>query len=266
MHILVCIKQVPDPEGPKEAFQINQEDMRVMPSGIPPVMSLFDENALEGALQIKDSSSQAVKISIVSIGKKISAAVMMRGLAAGADELIVVQDAQFDLGRMDSLATARVLQKTIEKIGDVDLILMGRQSADWNCGQTGIFLGAEMNIPCITLGTKIEVDGDGIKVQRLIPDGQELIKTGMPAVVMVSNEIGELRYPSMKERRLSKKKPVVKWQAGDIGMNALDAPKLALAELISPVFESKECQMVEGASPDEMGKRLATILKEESVL
>ena len=96
MHIIVCIKQVPDPEGPSESFDINTELNQVNPIGIPPVLSLFDENALEAALRIKDAHGQDTKITILSIGKRVSNAVMIKALAAGADELIKVEDPCFD--------------------------------------------------------------------------------------------------------------------------------------------------------------------------
>ncbi|MCP4683010.1 MAG: electron transfer flavoprotein subunit beta, partial [Desulfobacterales bacterium] len=75
MKILVCIKQVPDPEGPQDCFVINPETLRVEPKGIPPVLSLFDENALEAALRVKDNNKD-VNITVISIGKRISNAVL----------------------------------------------------------------------------------------------------------------------------------------------------------------------------------------------
>ena len=112
MHIVVCIKQAPDHEGPRESYEIDQDALRVVPRGIPPVLSLFDENALEAALRIKDNSDD-VKVTILSIGKKVSNAVMVRALAAGADELAKVEDERFDSHELDSWATAGVMAKTM---------------------------------------------------------------------------------------------------------------------------------------------------------
>ena len=84
MKLIVCIKQVPDPEGPRESFVINHETGKVEPQGIPPVLSLFDENALEAALRIKDKDPGNVQVTLLSLGKKVSSAVMLKALAAGA--------------------------------------------------------------------------------------------------------------------------------------------------------------------------------------
>ena len=140
MNIIVCIKQVPDPEGPQDCFAINPETVRVEPRGIPPVLSLFDENALEAALRIKDAHGEEVKITVVSVGRRISNAVLQKALAVGADDLVKVEGEAFESGSLDSFATASALAATIKQIDAYDLILAGRQAADWNAGQVGIFL------------------------------------------------------------------------------------------------------------------------------
>ncbi|MBW1824772.1 MAG: electron transfer flavoprotein subunit beta/FixA family protein, partial [Deltaproteobacteria bacterium] len=206
MHIIVCIKQVPDPEGPRDSFEINEALNQVQPIGIPPVLSLFDENALEAALRIKDTGGQDVKITVLSIGKRVSNAVMFKALAAGADELLRVEDPAFESGKLDSFLTAKAISQAIKKIGNFDLILVGRQAADWNSGQTGIYVAGNLGIPCITLAQKVTVKSNSALVERLRTNGYEVVKTGLPAVIMVSNEVGELRYHAMKERREAKKK------------------------------------------------------------
>lgn len=121
MHIVVCMKQVPDPESPSESFAINQETMRVEPRGIPPVMSLFDENALEAALKVKDADRAGTKVTVLSAGKKVPDAVMLKSLAAGADELFKIEGPDLDNMALNARGTAHVLAKAIEKIGDADL-------------------------------------------------------------------------------------------------------------------------------------------------
>ena len=266
MHIIVCIKQVPDPEGPRDSFEINDELNQVQPIGIPPVLSLFDENALEAALRIKDTLGQNVKITVLSIGKRVSNAVMFKALAAGADELLKVEDPGFDSGKLDSFLTANVISRTIKKIGHYDLILVGRQAADWNSGQTGIYVAGNLGIPCITLAKKVDVESDSVLVERLRTNGYEVVKTGLPAVVMVSNEVGELRYPAMKERREAKNKPVTDWDAKEIEFDPSLKNKLVLKKLYSPVFESAQCKIIEGSTPEEAGKNLAKQLREDQVI
>lgn len=266
MRIIVCIKQVPDPEGPRESFAINEELNCVEPKGIPPVLSLFDENALEAALRIKDNDKDNVKVTILSIGKKVSNAVMIKALAAGADELFKVEDDLFESGKLDSFATASVLSSAIKQIGDYDLILVGRQAADWNAGQVGVNIAGILDTPCITLAQNITPDGDQVLVERVLSNGYESVKTRLPAVVMVSNEIGELRYPAMKERRIAKKKPVTAWSTGDISFTDLPKSKVTLKKLFTPELPESNCLMIKGATLSEAGRNLALKLKEDGVI
>ncbi len=266
MHIIVCIKQVPDHEGPRDAFVVNSEKNCVEPKGIPPVLSLFDENALEAALKIKDKAEEEVKITVLSIGKRVANAVMIKALAAGADEIIKVEDPDFESENLDSHLAAELLAKTIKKIGDWDLILVGRQASDWNSGQTGIYLAGNLDVPCITLAQKIDVEIGNIIVERVQPDGREVVKCALPAVVMVSNELGELRYPAMKERREARKKPVVAWGVGDIDFDGDLKKRIIVKRLYQPELEKGHCQIIEGSSSAEAGRNLAQRLREENVI
>ncbi len=266
MHIIVCIKQVPDPEGPRDSFEINSELNKVLPIGIPPVLSLFDENALEAALRIKDEFGQTAKITVMSIGKRVANAVMLRALASGADELLKVEDTVFESGIHDSISTADAISKAIKKTEKYDLILVGRQAADWNSGQVGIYIAAKLGIPCITLAQKVEVESNHVMIERLRTNGYETVKTPLPAVVMVSNEIGELRYPAMKERREAKKKPITQWNAEDIGFHPSTSNRLVLKKLYAPVLETSHCKMIEGDTAEEAGKLLAKQLLEDQVI
>ena len=266
MRIIVCIKQVPDPEGPRESFTINEEANCVEPQGIPPVLSLFDENALEAALRIKDKDKENVQITILSIGKKVSNAVMIKALAAGADELIKVEDDAFETGKLDSFATASILASAIKKFGNYDLILVGRQAADWNAGQVGINLASILDLPCITLAQSVVPDRNQIVAERVLKNGYETVKTNLPAVVMVSNEIGELRYPAMKERRIAKSKPVTAWSTGEIGLSDIPKNRIRLKRLFVPELPESNCLMISGKTLSEAGRNLALKLKEDGVL
>ncbi|MCP4751849.1 MAG: electron transfer flavoprotein subunit beta/FixA family protein [Proteobacteria bacterium] len=265
MHIVVGIKQTPDHEGPRESYEINHELNRVEPRGIPPVLSLFDENALEAALRIKDTRDD-VKITIVSIGRRVANAVMIRALAAGADELIKVEDEQFEAHLLDTPATARIMGKTLERIGDFDLVLVGRQASDFNSGYMGIALGHILNIPCITFAQKVEIDSDKLTVNRVTDAGHEVVTSKLPAVVMVSNELGELRYPAMKERREAKKKPVQAWSAADIDLGETPAGGLTLKRLYYPELKTVDCRFVEGENPANAGRNLAKALLDSQIL
>lgn len=266
MKIIVCMKQVPDPEGPRECFVINPETVRVEPRGIPPVLSLFDENALEAALRIKDDHGEEVKITLVTLGGRISNVVLQKALSVGADDLVKVEGEAFESGGLDSFGTASALAATIKRIGGYDLILAGRQAADWNAGQVGIFLAGLLEHPVVTLAEKVDIQGENVVVKRLIPSGYETVRTKLPAVVVVSNEVGELRYPTMIQRREAKTKPITAWGASDIGLDRAPENRVVMKRLFAPEMRKGQCQLIDGETPDEAGRNLAQRLRNDGVL
>jgi len=265
MHIIVCMKQVPDPEGPRDAFEINKVSGMVEPRGIPPVLSLFDENALEMALRIKDVHHDGTKISVLSMGKRIPNAVMLKALAVGADELVKVEDERLDAGLLDSFATAMILAAAIRKMPH-DLIIVGRQSADFNNGQVGIGLAHILDLPVITLARMVRVHGGNVEIERVLANGHEVVVAPIPAVIMASNEVGELRYPTMIQRREAKQKPIHTWGLNDTGFTAIPSPRLIRKRLYAPELQLRQCRIFGGVAPAEAGKNLALQLKEDRVI
>lgn len=266
MRIIVCIKQVPDPEGPPSSFVVNAELNRVEPKGIPPVLSVFDENALEAALKIKDEMNNQCTITVLTMGRKTSDAVLQKALAVGADELFKVEDESLDSAELDSYHTAGALSAAITAIGGYDLILVGRQAADWNAGQTGIGIASLLGIPAVTLARKITVKDHDVYVERVIAKGYEILKSPLPAVVMVSNEIGQLRYPTMVQRREAKTKPNTTWNADKIGYTEKISNRVVLRKLQAPDIKKRRCHVIEGATFGDAGKKLAERLRADSIL
>ena len=265
MRIIVCMKQVPDPEGPRDAFSIHPETGMVEPRGIPPVLSLFDENALEMALRIKDVHPAGAVVTVLSMGKRISNAVMLKALAAGADELLKIEDENLDAGRLDSFATAQVLAATI-RTRPFDLIIVGRQAADFNDGQVGIGLSHILGLPVITLARALTVKGCDLRVERVLARGHEVVCAPLPAVVMASNEVGELRYPSMIQRREAKQKPVHAFVLSDFGITVPPALRLIRKRLYAPDIKMRSCRIFNASTPAEAGRNLALQLREDRII
>jgi len=266
MRIIVCIKQVPDPEGPPSSFVVDPILKRVEPRGIPPVLSIFDENALEAALRLKDEMKGECTVTVLTMGRKISDAVMLKSLAVGADELVKVEDEALDSANLDSFRTAGALSCAIRAIGHYDLILVGRQAADWNAGQTGIGVAMMLGIPVITMARKISKRDNELYVERLIPGGYEVLKSPLPAVVMVSNEIGQLRYPTVIQRREAKNKPNTALNAAKINYSVSGGNKVVIKKLYAPDVKKRNCTIIAGNTFEEAGKKLAERLRADSVL
>jgi len=262
MNVIVCMKQVVDPEAPVSAFKIDAEAMKVLPpGGTPPVLNPFDENALEAALKIKDG--QETKITVISMGKMLAKPIVQKSLAAGADELVTLEDNVFD--DLDSYATAAILAAAIKKIGEYDLILCGRQASDTDAGQTGSGIAEILDLPSVTEASKIEASGGKATVERVVSDGCEIIEVPLPALVTVSNEIGELRAATVKAIMEARKKPVTTWNAGDLEVEPAQLKKTNLLKLYQPTHEG-ECEIIEAASEEEAGIKLALKLREDKII
>ena len=263
VNIVVCAKQVIDPETPASAFRIDSDTNRVIPpAGIPPVVNGFDENAVEAALPIKEEVGGS--ITILSLGNNFVMDVMKKPLSMGADQLVLVQDEAVE--NLDAYATAYALSAAIKKIGEFDLILCGRQASDWDNAYVPLGIAEMLGLPSITLAQKVEITDNGLVVERTLSDGYEVIEAPLPAVVTVTNELGEPRYPTLRGiMTASRKRPTV-WTASDIGLDSESlVPRLVLTELYVP-FSDQQCEFIEGEDEADAGRKLALRLREEKLI
>ena len=263
MNIIVCVKQVMDPETPASAFAIDSDARRVLPApGIPPVVNGFDENAVEAALRRKAAGE--AKITIISVGNGFVMDVMKKPLSMGADELILVQDELVQ--DLDSYATATVLAEAIKKVGEFDLILCGRQASDWDNAHVPLGVAEMLGLPSVTLAQKIEVTDDGIVVERALTDGYEVVEAPTPCVITVTNELGEARYPTLRGIMAATRKAPINLTPSDLGLNANDlAPALDLERLFVPESD-RNVEVIEGDDEEDAGRRLALRLREENLI
>jgi len=258
LRIIVCAKEIPDPEAPLSDVSVDAERMEVIVDA-PQVISPFDENALEAALVLKEEIG--AKITVLSMGKKVSDTVLRKSLAAGADELILLQDDVFE--KLDSHSIASALADAIRKIGEYDLVLTGRQAGDWDSGQVGLILGEMLGLPCINLAREIKVEDGKVLVKKNIPGGYEQVRAKMPALVTVSNEVGELRYISRTKmlKMLRGATSIPSWNSDDFVSVREELQKMGIVELSSPPDMGRDCEFLDGATPDEKAEKLAAVFK-----
>ena len=267
MHFVVCAKQIPDPETPPAAFRVDETNNVVIPAqGIAPVLSQFDGIAAEAALRIKEAGAD-VKITVVSLGKESAQAAIKQVLAMGADEGLLLDDDAFEGG--DWTTTVKVLSAAVQKLGDVDAVFCGRQSADWDMGQTGLGIAETLGWSCAILAKDVQVADGAMTVQRVLPDGFQTVKMPMPSVVTVSNELGEPRYPKLAQIMQAAKKTVTKWTAADLeidgGSIGASAARLKLERLFIPAAGG-QVTLMEGDTPQEMAENLVKALQADKVL
>ncbi len=267
MNIIVCVKQIPDPETPASSFKVDEAAKKVIPAqGVAPVVNPYDPQATEAALRLRDAAGGG-KVTVVSLGADSARDAIKHALAMGCDEGVLLSDPAFD--GMDNFQTATALAKAIQNIGEYDLVLTGRAAADWDMGVVPFGIAQELGIPCVTVAKAIEKDGDALAVERVLDDGFQKVKTPLPAVVSVSNEFGEPRYPQLRQIMMAAKKTVQVLGAGDLGLGADDTGEanrlLPLEALYIPKIESN-VEIIEGESPEEKAANLVKKLREAKLI
>ncbi|MFA5692596.1 MAG: electron transfer flavoprotein subunit beta/FixA family protein [Acholeplasmataceae bacterium] len=208
-HIVVCVKQVPVSNN----LKIDPVTKNVIRGTEAGVMNPFDKNALEAALKLKERYGG--KVTLLSMGPKNFEITLRGGLAMGSDEAILLSSRSF--GGADTLATGYVLSEAIKKLGDVNLVLFGRQSIDADTGQVGPIVAEFLGWPQITYVNKITPLTDGfIKATRLMENMEQSIEAKLPVVLTVRSELNNPRYPTPRNIQLSYQKKITIWDEKDI--------------------------------------------------
>ena len=256
MKIIACIKQVPDSEA-----KVKAEGGQVSWGDAPLVINPFDEYAVEGALQQKEAAGGTV--TALCIGPESAKEALKHALAMGADEAILVSDPA--LNDLDTAGAAKVLAAAIQKIGDADMIIFGRQTLDNGAGLTPAQTARVLGLPMLGLAGSIKVEGGAVTVERVLEEGRQIMKANLPAVLSVVQSIGEPRYPSFMGIRKASKAAIPLWSLGDLGISA-PAPIVTRAELINPPVQETAIEMITGETPVEIAEKLADKIIAEKVL
>ena len=263
LHIVVTAKQVVDPETPASAFVIEDKKVAIS-ANFSPVINGYDEQAVEAALRIKEAVGD-VRITVLSCGPSFALDVIKKPLAMGADDLILLQDPNFE-NSIDPTLVIKALAIAIKKIGDVDLVISGRQASDWDNALVPIGIAEFLDWPLATIARKIDVEGTKVTVERVLPDGYEIVETSTPAVITVSNELGNPRYPNMRGIMGARRIQPTIWDTNELEL-AGEAVDIAM-ELVSLEKPTKlvQTEIIEGEDEADSGRKLALRLREERVI
>ena len=199
MKTAICIKRTPDTEA---RIRVSGDGGSIDESGLKFVVSPYDEFAVEAALRLKDATGEGETISL-SLGDASVAEQLRSTLAMGVDRAIRLDGE----GSMDGLAVARALAAELKELAP-DLVLCGMKSADDDQQQVGPMLAELMGLPCVTVVSEIEKDGDTLVCHREVEGGTEVVEVDLPAVVTITKGPHEPRYPSLKGIMAAKKKPM----------------------------------------------------------
>lgn len=210
MKIVVLAKHVPDATG-ERTFAADGTVDRASSDGL---LSELDEYAVEQALQIADERDD-VEVVAMTLGPEDAADAIKRSLQMGASAGVHIIDEA--VHGSDALATSAILAEAITKAAP-DLVICGMASTDGTMGVIPAMIAERLNWPAATLGATLSLADDQVTIRRDDDVASLTIEASLPAVVSVTDQSGEARYPSMKGILAAKKKPVETWTLADLGI------------------------------------------------
>lgn len=241
MKIVVCIKQVPN----TDTVKIDPKTNNLVRSNVEGIINLFDRNAIEAALQLRQQAGG--EVILLSMGPNSYISSLRDGLAMGADSAILLSSRKF--GGADTLATAYVLSEAIKKIGNVDLILFGRQSVDADTGQVGPIVAEELQVPQVTFAESIELqDKNQLIGHRLLDNLVQEVKVHLPAVVTVRDEMNQPRYETPLNIQKSFEKEITIWSENELAVNPAQIGQTGSPTVVKRIY-----------SPEKAGRQTTTL-------
>lgn len=212
MKIVVCLKQVPDTNHVK----FDPETHNLIRSGVAGRLNPFDQNAIEAALQLRERAGGTV--TLLSMGPDSTKETLRDGLAMGADDAVLLSSRAF--AGSDTLSTGYILAQAIRGIGDVDLVLFGRQAVDADTGQVGPIVAEDLGLPQATFAEKITVLGaTTLQVTRDLDQLTQTVELTLPSVITVRSELNQPRYETPKNIQASFSKPLLTWTEADLTLD-----------------------------------------------
>lgn len=244
MNIIVLVKQVPDTSEVK----LDPKTGSLIREGIESIINPDDLHALEAAVSLKEAHGG--KITVISMGPPQAIDAISEALGMGADEGILLSDKAF--AGADTWATSITLGMAIEKVGEYDLILCGRQAIDGDTAQIGPQVADYLQLPQLTYVCEIEqIDKKGIIVKRRLEDGYERVQCTLPALLTAIGELNMPRYPMVGRLidACKEKAPIRVWNAADIGVQTrqvgLEGSLTHVIKTFAPKFK-REGEILEG--------------------
>ncbi|OQX87272.1 MAG: electron transfer flavoprotein subunit beta [Candidatus Omnitrophica bacterium 4484_70.2] len=238
MRIIVCIKQVPEITQVKIDFNTNT----LVREGVASFINPFDMYALEEAVRLKEKYQ--AQTYVITMGPPQAESSLREALALGIDEAVHLCDKVF--AGSDTWATSFVLAKAIEKIGEFDLIICGKQTSDGDTAQVGPGIATHLNIPQATYVKKIDFinfNNKVMRVERLLERGYEVLEVKLPALITVVKEINEPRLPSFRGKLRAKKQSIPVWTSQDLKISeqevGLNGSPTQVVKLLNPPLRSK---------------------------
>ncbi|MBN3037829.1 MAG: electron transfer flavoprotein subunit beta/FixA family protein [Candidatus Omnitrophica bacterium] len=257
MHIVVCIKQVPESTD----ITINPETNTLVREGVASIINPYDMYAIEEALRIKEKAGG--KVTVITMGPPQAESALREALSMGCDEAVLISDRAF--AGSDTWATSYTLAMAIKKLDNYDIIICGKQAMDGDTAQVGPGIAVQLDIAQVTFIRKIDkIDEKAALVERMTEEGYERIEVPLPCLFTVVKEINEPRLPSLKGKMKARKAEVISWNSQDIGADperiGLKGSPTQVIKIFTPP-PRKGGEMIQGDT-EEVVDKLTNILKD----
>lgn len=263
MKIIACVKQVPDTTEVK----VDPKTHTLIRDGVPSILNPYDHYAVEECVRIKEKIGEG-SVTVITMGPPQARSALMRCLALGADDAVLISDKTF--AGSDTWATAYTLSLAIRKIGLFDMVFCGQQAIDGDTAQVGPELAQQLGIPQVTYVEKIEIDGEHkLTIHKQTEDGYHILETNTPVLfALLPPTSFQPEHPPMSSILKAKKKPFLVWDAktleGDESRFGLEGSFTQVIKTYSPPPRC-ECVIIEGESKV-AAKKLSEILLKHEVL
>jgi len=257
--IVACYKWVVD----EADIRVEGKDRALNFDRVKYKISEYDRNAIEAGAKFNEE--KGCQFLAATCGANVEAS-LKDVLSRGPESVSYVNDSA--LAEADSAVTSKVLAGIIKKMGQVDLVICGEGSSDGYSQQVGPRLAALLGYASVTFVNKIELTETGIRAERKLEDGVEVVEVNGPAVVTVLPDINKPRIPSLKQILAAKKKTAEKVELANIGLDlASCTPKQKTLRVSGTVMERKNVQInSDGMSIQEATKKLIQQLKADGSL
>lgn len=223
MHIVVCVKQVPD----TTQVRVDSETNTLIREGIPSVVNPYDLHAVEAAVGLKDK--YGCRVTALTMGPPQAREALKEAVSLGADEAVLLSDRAF--AGSDTLATSYILSEAVKKIAErspVDIVMCGKQSIDGDTAQVGPGIAQRLGFTQLTYILNVrELDSANrrIVVERRVEGGVQVVEARMPALLTIEKDMNEVRYAPLSQLiRATKYEP----DCFDQSVMKLDSAKIGL--------------------------------------
>lgn len=214
MELVVCLKQVPDPEHFSK-ITYDPVTKNIIREGIPAIINPLDRHALEAALHIREAVSG--RVTVISMGPPQARPALEEALATGADRAVLLSDKAFS--GADTLATARTLAAAIRRLGPCDVVLCGNETVDGGTAQVAPQMAEMLGLPHASQVRRVEAEGDTLQVEQGLEDGYVKLILKPPCLLAVSREANRPRLPTVAGIMEAASKELLTWDLADLGLS-----------------------------------------------